>query len=147
MITKFKLYENNNTVSYMKIKSLLSIYNKKILQSNREKLRINEYQTLYDYYLYLSNTSIVRFNNVDVDGISKMIIEWIEYLILIQIYENDLINGRIYTNAYNEIKSIPELIDDNSINIIVSEYLYKPESPTRQCLMLLETRVNIDWEI
>lgn len=153
------LKENFKKVSYMlgnvkylwikneikKISGINSIRETRldILSKRKKELRLDEFQTLYDYWNFCNEYSgkIVLANN-PIENYKSHLKEWIMYLVILQLFPEDLKNAKrdFYTMQYNEILSLPKLIGDFDRDKIIFEdavrnFILCPSSITRQSII------------
>ncbi len=113
-----------------------------ILSERKKELRLEEFQTLYDYWNFCDkNSGGFRLANNPIENYKRVIGEWTWYLVMIQLFPNELKNAQrdFYTIQYQEIKSLPKLtgyLDNDKIIFenAVRNFFMKPDSITRQSL-------------
>lgn len=163
MIDKVKNFnqfinENTNIDNYMlggvkyswiknEIKNVLRIEPKEttrleILSDRKKELRLDEFQTLYDYWNFCDkNTGNFRLANNPIENYKRVIKEWTWYLVMIQLFPNELKNAQrdFYTIQYDEIKTLPKLTGELEKDKVIFEnavrnFFMKPNCITRQSL-------------
>ena len=120
----------------------------KTLIKRKKELNLKEYQNLYDYWNFFSKNGKIEIANNPSKNYLSVTKDWIWYLTMCQLFEEELKNGSrtdIYTNMYNEIISLPPLTGDMEKDLIIlqnsiREYFFKSKSPTRNGLMLYHNR-------
>lgn len=115
----------------------------KILTNRKKELRLDEFQTLYDYWNFCDkNSGSFKIANNPIENYKRVIQEWIWYLVMIQLFPNELKNAQrdFYTVQYDEIKSLPKLTGELEKDKFIFEnavrnFFMKPGSITRQSLI------------
>ena len=83
-----------------------------ILSNRKKELKLNEFQTLYDYWNFCDkNSGIFKLANNPVENYKRVIKEWVWYLVVIQLFPDELKNAQrdFFTIQYNEILSLPNI--------------------------------------
>jgi hypothetical protein len=121
-----------------------------ILSDRKKELRLDEFQTLYDYWNFCDkNAGNFRLANNPIENYKRVIKEWTWYLVMIQLFPNELKNaqGDFYTVQYDEIKSLPKLTGELEKDKLIFEnavrnFFMKPNSITRQSLISYDIHFN-----
>ena len=121
-----------------------------ILSDRKKELRLDEFQTLYDYWNFCDkNTGNFRLANNPIENYKRVIKEWTWYLVMIQLFPNELKNAQrdFYTIQYDEIKSLPKLTGELEKDKVIFEnavrnFFMKPDSITRQSLISYDIHFN-----
>lgn len=114
-----------------------------ILSDRKKELRLDEFQILYDYWNFCDkNAGNFRLANNPIENYKRVIKEWTWYLVMIQLFPNELKNAQrdFYTVQYDEIKSLPKLTGELEKDKVIFEnavrnFFMKPDSITRQSLI------------
>lgn len=130
MVRKF------SCVAYTDTKWRLDILNKR-----KKDLKLNEFQTLFDYYNFCDNNNFELSHN-NITAYKYDILDWIWFLILLQLFENEIKNIKdIYTGKYEQIINLPKLTGELEKDKVIFEQVirnefYKQESPVRNAKIL-----------
>lgn len=125
---------------------------KNIYKNRNKEFILEEYQNLYDYYNFLDiNTGKFELGYNDIGAYKFMITDWIFYLMMCQLFPNELQYTSsksnpdtikdLYTHKYEQIKSLPKLsgiLEDDKItfyNVLRNEF-NESDSPVRNALIL-----------
>jgi hypothetical protein len=124
----------------------------KILEANKKKLRLKEFENLFDYWKFADTYyGQFRLANLELDAYKRVIIDWVWYLTMIQLFPYELKNcklqdGRLqdfYTDSYNEILLLPKLTGDlesdkQILENVAYNNFYNPLSVVRQEIKLYD---------
>ena len=121
-----------------------------ILSNRKKELRLDEFQTLYDYWNFCDkNSGYFKLANNPIENYKRVIKEWTWYLAMIQLFPNELKNAQrdFYTIQYDEIKSLPKLTGELEKDKVIFEnavrnFFMKPDSITRQSLISYDIHFN-----
>ena len=117
-----------------------------ILSERKKELRLDEFQTLYEYWNFCDkNSGGFRLANNPIENYKRVIKEWVWYLVMIQLFPNELKNAQrdFYTVQYQEIKSLPKLtgdLDNDKVifeNTVINIFM-NPSNTTRQSILLYD---------
>ena len=114
-----------------------------ILTNRKRELRLDEFQTLYDYFNFCDNNNgSFKLANNPIENYKRVIKEWTWYLVMLQLFPTELKNAQrdFYTVQYDEIKSLPKLTGELEKDKVIFEntvrnFFMKPDSITRQSLI------------
>lgn len=121
---------------------------KDILQERKSDLRLDEFQSLYDYYNFCDTVDIELLYNT-ISGYKRVINDWVWYLVTCQLFPNEMKNAisgnsrNLYDGRYEQIISLPKLTGDieedkKILSYVIKEHFFKSESPVRNGLMLYD---------
>ena len=156
-------------VTYKWIKSQIKLVNRiettngnrlKTLVANKNKLRLSEFQPLYEYWLlcdYYDGTDFKIANNPIYRYKVSGIVDFIWYATMLQLFTDVMKDPRkynkgiyerdLYTNPYTELLTLPKLSGDLNSDLIIFEgvirnIIYAPNGSIRQCIILYDIHLN-----
>ena len=114
------------------------------LSKRRNELKLDEFSALLSYYNFAERNTGFSFRMITSDRMKMYIADWCFYLVLLQLCPEMLKDVSIYDNPLEEITTLPVIIDtdDNGIINFMMQHVFNPDSPTRQCFLLLDTRMK-----
>lgn len=119
-----------------------------VLSNRKNDLRLDEFQSLYDYYNFCDKMDFDLLYNT-ISHYKRIINDWVWYLVTCQLFPNEMKNAisgnsrNLYDNRYEEIISLPNLTGDieedkKILSYVIKEHFFKSESPVRNGFMLYD---------